>query len=306
MKRLVAFDFDGTLINSPEKEDGMRIWREQKGEDYTSKGWWSKPESLDTNVFDIKPFPHVLARLEKEKSIPDTAVIILTSRMERLRPQIENILKLNNIVVDDIILKEGGEGKGDILLKIARYNPDLEEIVVYDDFMDKNEAKIAEYTKIKDLLPENIKYTLYYVNNDIITPLEADNRVIDIVQEEIQDFIAGDDYVYHGTYDGAGYSIQRTGRMKINAAGNNEPFISFTSKPNVAKYYADMKGGSSRGIVLRTKKTDDFQLSPKYNKNKGQEWITTREIPIEELEINTKYGWIPLNNWDFVDRNIKK
>ena len=169
MKRLVAFDFDGTLINSPEKEEGMRIWNEQKGRDNPLKSWWAKPESLDTQIFDIKPFPNVLAQLRKEQSVPDTAVIILTSRVERLRPQLENILKLNNIVVDDVILKEGNEGKGDILLRIARYNPDLQEIVVYDDFMEKNEAKIAEYTKIKDLLPENIKYTLYYVNNDVIT-----------------------------------------------------------------------------------------------------------------------------------------
>jgi hypothetical protein len=67
-----------------------------------------------------------------------------------------------------------------------------------------------------------------------------------------------------------------------------------------------MKGGSARGIVFRTKKTDDFIPSPKYNKNNGYEWITTKEIPVEELEINTQYGWIPLNNWDFIDKNIKK
>jgi len=306
MKRLVAFDFDGTLINSPEKEEGMRVWNEQKGKDNPLKGWWAKPQSLDTNLFDIKPFPNVLAQLRKEQSVPDTAVVILTSRVERLRPQVENVLKLNNIVVDDVLLKEGNEDKGDVLLNIARYNPDLEEIVVYDDFMDKNEAKIAEYTKIKDLLPENIKYTLYYVANDIITMLETENKLVNIVQEEIQNFIADAGYVYHGTYDGAGFSIQRNGRMKINAANNGEPFISFTSKPYTAKYYADMKGGKGRGIVLRTKKTDDFQLSPKFKKNDGFEWITTKEIPIEELEINTKYGWIPLNGWDFVDRDIKK
>jgi hypothetical protein len=86
----------------------------------------------------------------------------------------------------------------------------------------------------------------------------------------------------------------------------NEPFISFTSKPNVANYYANMKGGSERGIVLRTKLTNEFSLSPKYNKNNGYEWITKKEIPIKELEINTKYGWIPLNNWDFIDKKIKK
>jgi len=306
MKRLIAFDLDGTLLNTPESEDGKRVWSEAKGELYSMKGWWSKPESLDTTVFDIKPFPEVLAQLNKEKSIPDTVVIILTSRVERLRPQVENILKINNIIVDDVLLKEGNEDKGDIILKIAIYNPDLEEIVVYDDFMDKNEAKINEYTKIKDQLSPDIKYTLYYVDNGRISLLESINMILGIINEEIQKFVVDDNYVYHGTYDGAGYFIQRTGKMKINAANNNEPFISFTSKPNVAKYYANMKGGSARGIILRTKKTSDFIKSPKYKKNNGYEWITSREIPAEELEISTKYGWIPLNSWDFVDKEIKK
>jgi len=89
--------------------------------------------------------------------------------------------------------------------------------------------------------------------------------------------------------------------MKINKAigsRSNSPdsYILFTSKPDVANYYAKMKGGN-KGVVLRTKKTNDFKLSPKYDKNEEYEWITTREIPISELEIKTNGGWIPLNNW---------
>jgi hypothetical protein len=306
MKRLAVFDFDGTLMNSPEKEVGIPQWEKVKGQPYPYKGWWGRRESLDTEVFDIKPFPLVLAQLEKEKATPDTQVIILTSRMEKLRSEVEKILDANGIVVDDVILKRGNEDKGDIILKIEKYNQDLKEIVVYDDFADRDAGKIAEYTKIKDLLKPDVQYTIYYVNNDSISLLESSNSLLKIINEEINNFVADDNYVYHGTYDGAGFSIQRVGGMKINAANNGEPFISFTSKPNTAKYYADMKGGSGRSVILRTKKTQDFKLSPKFKKNDGYEWITTREIPIEELEINTKYGWIPLNNWDFVDKDIKK
>jgi hypothetical protein len=186
MKRLAVFDFDGTLMNTPEAEDGKRVWSETKGEDYTQKGWWSKRESLDTNVFDIKPFPDVLAQLNREKATPDTLVVILTSRMERLRPQVENVLKLNNIVVDEVILKEGNEDKGDVILKIAIYNPDLMEIVVYDDFMDKNAVKIAEYTKIIPELRPEIQYTLYYADNGKISLLESTNIILKMISEEIQ------------------------------------------------------------------------------------------------------------------------
>ena len=165
MKRLCVFDFDGCLIDSPEPEIGKPMWEKYYNNQFPYKGWWGRKESLDTDVFDIKPFSSVLAQLNKEKNTPDTSVIILTSRREKLRPEIEKILNMNNINVDDIILKRGNEGKGDVILRIQQYNQDLEEINVYDDYMHKNAEKIAEYTKIKSMLPMEIIYNLYLVEN---------------------------------------------------------------------------------------------------------------------------------------------
>lgn len=193
MKRLAVFDFDGTLMNSPEKEVGIPQWEKVKGQPYPYKGWWGRRESLDTDVFDIRPYPKVLAQLEKEKATPDTQVIILTSRMEKLRSEVEKILNMNGIVVDDVILKRGDEDKGDVILKIERYNQDLKEIVVYDDYTNRDAGKIAEFTKIKNQLSPEIKYTLYYVDNDRISLLEGSGsvsfdstiRLLKMINEEI-------------------------------------------------------------------------------------------------------------------------
>jgi len=190
MKRLTIYDFDGTLINTYSPEIGKPMWEEHYNKQYQYKGWWGRKESLDTDVFDIKPFPNVLAQLNKEKATPDTQVIILTARMEKLRPFVEKILNDNNIVVDDVLLKRGGVGKGEVILKIADYNPDLEEIIVYEDFMDKNPEKIAEYTDIKDQLSDNINYVLMYVENGNISPLEESGKKIsEIINEEIIKFM---------------------------------------------------------------------------------------------------------------------
>jgi hypothetical protein len=294
--RLQVFDLDGTLISSPMPETGKKEWELAKKCKYPYSGWWGRPESLDLNVFDIKPFPKVLSILNKDVSTPATYTIVLTSRQEKLRPLVQAVLDANHIKVDKLDMQRGARTKGQKILDYASKLPDLKEINVYDD----KDTDIASYEGIRSLLPEGIKFNIYIANNGELTLDEVTN----IVAEEVQNFVADDSYVYHGTYDGAGYHIQRTGSMKINAANNNEPYISFTSKPNVAKYYADMKGGSARGIVLRTKKTNDFQLSLKYKKNDAYEWVTTREIPVDELEINTKYGWIPLNTWDFIDKKI--
>lgn len=185
MKRLAVYDFDGTLMDSPEPETGKQIWKEKTGQEYPHQGWWGRKESLDTDVFDIKPFPKILGKLKADMADPDTTTIILTSRMEKLRPQLENILNLNGIKVDELITKNGSDDKGDIILKIENYNQDLEEIVVYDDFAGKRPEKIAEYTKIKDLILPRVQYHIYYVDNDKITLMESTNILLKMIHEEI-------------------------------------------------------------------------------------------------------------------------
>lgn len=185
MKRLAVFDFDGTLMDSPDKERGKLIWSEKTGQEYPHIGWWGRKESLDTNIFDIKPFPTVLNQFNREKNIPDTDVIILTSRMEKLRPEVEEILNKNNIVADDVILKKDNKDKGDIILDIVKYNPDLEQINIYDDYMNKNPQKIEEYLKIKKLLPKEITFNMYYVDNDNISLMESSNILLKMIYEEL-------------------------------------------------------------------------------------------------------------------------
>ncbi len=185
MKRLAVYDFDGTLIDSPEPVNGKQFWQDKMGMPYPHKGWWGRPESLDTEVFDIKPFPNILARLKKDMAEPNTTTIILTSRMEKLRSQLENVLKLNGIRVDELITKRGEDDKGDVILRIANYNPDLKEIVVYDDFAGMMPDKIAEYTKIKDMLLPDVKYQIFRVDNDKISLLEGENKLLKIINEEI-------------------------------------------------------------------------------------------------------------------------
>lgn len=110
-------------------------------------------------------------------------------------------------------------------------------------------------------------------------------------------------FLYHGTYDGAGHSIQREGKLKSNTASADQKLISFSAKLKVAEYYTTMKGGKDRGIILRTPMNDEFVLSPKFNKNDGYEYTSEKDIPIERLEIlGYDKNWYPLINWDFIDK----
>jgi hypothetical protein len=181
IKRLVVFDFDSTLIDSPKKESGKLAWSEKMGQPYPYIGWWGRPESLDLSVFDIKPFPSVLNQLKKEISTPDTYVIILTSRMEKLRPQVQAILDINRIHVHKLDMKRSESSKGIKLLRYVSQLPDLEEINVYED------RDIESYESVRNQIPEDITFNIYLANQGTLTLIES--KLLNIITEEIQKLI---------------------------------------------------------------------------------------------------------------------
>jgi hypothetical protein len=96
IKALYVFDLDDTLVRSPEPAEAMRRWAsahgrmpEKKVKGVGPRGWYERPESLDScigitrgPVFDLW---EVCAGKE------DALCIILTARVETLRPQVEKL-----------------------------------------------------------------------------------------------------------------------------------------------------------------------------------------------------------------------
>ena len=177
--RLQVFDLDGTLISSPMPEEGKAIWKSVKGTDFPFLGWWGRPESLDMDIFDIKPFPKVLNILNKDVSTPDTYTIVLTSRQEKLRPLVQAVLDTNHITVDKLDMQRDQRTKGQKILDYARKFPDLKEINVYDD----RDTDITSYEGIRNSLPEGIKFNVYVAKQGELTLNE--NEILSIIKEEI-------------------------------------------------------------------------------------------------------------------------
>lgn len=186
IKRLSIFDFDSTLVNSPFPEEGIPFWEKTTGQKYPhGKSWWSKPESLDLNIFDIKPIPTVYNQFKREKRIPDTLVFILTSRNEKLRPFVQKVMNEHGIDAELVMEENDGKTKGDKIIDLIPWYPDLEEINVYDD----RQKEIKIYESIRNEIPENIVFNVYQINNGNIVLIE--HRLTDIIQEEIKNFFYG-------------------------------------------------------------------------------------------------------------------
>lgn len=181
--KLHAFDFDGTLIDSPMPETGKPKWEEVTGEEYPHKGWWGRPESLNTDVLDVEAFPNVKRILDMEYSNPESMVIILTSRIYKLKPALENVLAINNIKVDDIDLKKGGSDKGERVLRYLEQYPDINEINVYDD----SDEQINVYLNTLPKIPDGIVFNIFSANEGNLKLVKSNNDLVSIINEVIND-----------------------------------------------------------------------------------------------------------------------
>jgi hypothetical protein len=185
IKRLCVFDLDATIFDTPMPETGKIEWSEKMGKPYPFIGWWGRPESLDLDIFDIKPFPSVLKQLKEEQSKPNTYVVILSSRMEKLRPQVEAILNKNNIHVNKVDLKRSEKTKGEKLLYYIDQLPDLKIVNVYED----RDTDIASYEAVRNQVSEGIEFNIYIANNGTLALTESSHNVLSIIKDEIQKLI---------------------------------------------------------------------------------------------------------------------
>ncbi len=134
-KRIIAFDFDKTLVHTQEPEEGRKIWLKETGEIFPHDGWWGRPESLDLKIFypaiNGWTYKYYTQAIEEENSY----VILATGRIEKLRKQVQDILDFHDFKFHDVFCSWGETYKFKTRLfeQIIRKNPDSTEFIMYDD-----------------------------------------------------------------------------------------------------------------------------------------------------------------------------
>lgn len=138
MKTLNFWDHDGTLIDSPLPIPGKEQWSQHHGCPYPHIGWWSKPESLDLDVFECKPKEIAYQAYLKHAKNSNSYNYILTSRIPELKPLIQAILLEYGInTIEDILCAHGSLTKGERIIEILNVhefnNDKISEINVWED-----------------------------------------------------------------------------------------------------------------------------------------------------------------------------
>jgi len=170
VKKVSIFDFDGTLINTALPDEGRKIWKDKTGEDYPHRGWWSKKETLDVNVFENEPFDDMVDAFEIEKSNANTFLVLCTGRIVRLTNEVNAILDKYGFVFDDVILngdrRYSGKGMDNdtmafklrVLGDMIKQFPNLEELEFWDD-RDEHMVTFRQWAR-----QQKIKVTINHVH----------------------------------------------------------------------------------------------------------------------------------------------
>lgn len=138
--KLAVFDFDGTLIDTPLSDTGRLEYEKKTGKPWPHEGWWSKAESLDMTIFDIKPIPSVKEAYHFEKSKDEVLLIMLTGRMINKKidftNHVKHILDTHGFEFDEYILNRGGStdvSKIKSMEKLLEKHTDVVEMELWDD-----------------------------------------------------------------------------------------------------------------------------------------------------------------------------
>jgi hypothetical protein len=151
-------------MNSPLPETGKDIYQQVKGKPYPHIGWWSKPESLDMDIFDIRPKSGMEEVYRNVMKNPEAHAVLLTNRQYKLGDEVKKVLDSHNMTFEHYSYKHNDHEKGDRMLEIMKkYYPGVKNIVFYDD--DDSHFNLIK-NKPEMFKDYNIK--LYHVNGDYI------------------------------------------------------------------------------------------------------------------------------------------
>lgn len=136
IEKISIFDFDKTLVRTPELEEIKKVYKEKTGKEWPYVGCWSKPESLDMEIFNIPLIKDTAIDYSNELLNETTLMVMVTGRLRRLEKEVKKILKSHNLVFDEYHFNTGGstlKGKLNTFTKLIEKYPQVKEVELWED-----------------------------------------------------------------------------------------------------------------------------------------------------------------------------
>lgn len=131
-KILHVFDFDETIVRVPSYTDKKSV--EGNGLTFNHPyDFYDHPVSLSEIVYNIQLIEPVHLAWLKGSIDPEVESILVTHRVEALEKQVLEILSNRNMKFDQTFFLGRKSSKADVLEKVLKEMPSIEEIWIYED-----------------------------------------------------------------------------------------------------------------------------------------------------------------------------
>jgi hypothetical protein len=180
IKHLMVFDFDETLFRMPGYTDRFSVERLNPKLDFpTPYSFYDHSTSMDPTIHNIQLIEPVYNDWKLSSSDPNTRTILITHRLKELQPEAELLLKMYNIVFDEMYFLGRVTEKVDTLDKELTFLPNIEEITIYED-------SLEQLRKYQDFFYQKISRAKSVKNLDDIVSLNMQfvdkSRVIQLYE----------------------------------------------------------------------------------------------------------------------------
>lgn len=152
-KTIYSFDFDDTLVHTPEEIEGRKLWKLTTGLDWPHVGWWSKPESLNMEVFAPITIlnPWVYNKYLEALADENGHVVMVTGRIKSLEKEVNTVLDTFNLNFENKFFNWGGDTftfKCKVFKKLMSEHK-ADELIMYDD-RQEHLFKFRDWAKEQD------------------------------------------------------------------------------------------------------------------------------------------------------------
>lgn len=157
-KRLVIYDFDGTLFNSPGRESGELAYMEATGKALPFPGWWGRLESLSPPIVPEHPgeewlIANTIAAYREDAKDKDTELVLMTGRPFKNRKRVIAICEHFNLMFHSHYFRgqPGQKGRDTLEIKANIIADDLihQELSVLEIWEDRPEHTSAFFVFAK-------------------------------------------------------------------------------------------------------------------------------------------------------------
>lgn len=167
--RLLIYDFDGTLFESPDRKKGSILYHKATGNYWPYRGWWGRIESLITPVIP-DPIPEslwvkeVVGRYREDIKDKNAFVVLMTGRPYKIRHRVKEILNSQNIIFHREYYRgmPGQKGRDTLDIKInimekKLFHDNLKSVEIFEDRTEHLNAFMTKAKLWKSLMANNLE-----------------------------------------------------------------------------------------------------------------------------------------------------